>query len=104
MKIKINCAGEQTIFHEYFKPFKCTSDIDLPKMYNQGYNSFRFEGGEPDFIGENMPQIPYRSLRTHDVYECQIIVSRSNGTTVSGRYINYVCKITGNKREIFDFD
>lgn len=104
MNITINCTGQQVVYHDYFKPFICTSDIDLPQMYNQGYNSFRFFGGEPEFSGSNMPEINKVSLTNFDKYECQIQVLRKNGTKVSGYYIKYVNKKNGSVREVFNFE
>ena len=104
MEIRIISTGEQEINHDYFKPFLCTSNIDLPKMYNQGLNSFRFIGGEPEFIGENMPEILKRENDSYLYYECQIKVFRNNLTYVSGNYYKSVCKISGTIKEIFCFD
>jgi hypothetical protein len=82
MQITITNTGEQKAYHNYFKPFICNSDIDLPKMYNQGYNSFRFIGEEPTFKGDNMPQILKQETKNYLFYECQIIVVRKDTTTV----------------------
>ena len=104
MEIRIICTGEQKIYHEYFKPFLCTCDIDLPKMYNQGYNSFRFVGGEPEFIGENMPEILKQETDKYLYYQCEIQVFRNNLSSCSGYYLKTVNKSTKEIIERFLFD
>ena len=104
MNIQIINTGEQKIYHDYFKPFVCKTDIDLPKMYNQGYNSFRFIGGEPEFTGINMPEILRSETKNYLFYEAQILVLRTDGTTCSGRYNKTVNKSTHEVKEIFCFD
>jgi len=102
--ITIKPTGEQKVFHDYFKPFICTSDIDLPKMYNQGYNCFRFVGGEPDFIGLDMPEVLKMETNNYTFFECQIQVLRSNGTAVTGHYYKTITKETGEAKQTFSFD
>lgn len=102
--IEIQCTGEQKIFHDYFKPFLCSTNIDLPKMYNQGYNSFRFIGGEPDFVGKNMPKILKSETKSYKFYECQIMVFRKDKTYISGNYYFTENKVTGEIKETFCFD
>ena len=102
--IKITCTNEQIVYHDYFKPFICTSDIDLPKMYNQGYNSFRFIGGEPEFIGLNMPEILKNETNNYLFYECQVQVKRKDGSTASGYYYKTVQKDNQIIKETFSFD
>lgn len=101
--IKITNTGEQMVYHDYFKPFICTSDIELPKMYNQGWNSFRFV--EPvNFIGENMPEILKSETQNYKFYEADIKVIRKDNTSVSGFYYKSVNKTTGEVREIINFE
>ena len=64
-QIQITCTGEQVVYHDYYKPFICIPDIEMPKMYNQGYNSFRFVGGEPEFTGKNMPEVLKRETNNY---------------------------------------
>ena len=102
--ITLKFSGEQKVYHDYFKPYLCTSDIEVPKMYNQGFNSFRFVGGEPNFIGVNTPRILQRETNNYLIYGCDIQIIRSDKSTVSGRYNLTINKITGGERETFDFD
>ena len=102
--ITLTSTGEQICYHDYFKPFMCTSSIDMPKQYNQGWNSYRFVGGEPNFTGQNMPKILKRETNLYLYYECQIRVFRADKTTVSGYYYLTVNKETGEEREVFSFD
>ena len=104
MEIKIICSGKQEIYHDYFKPFLCTSNIDLPSMYNQGYNSFRFKGGEPNFTGENMPKVFKRESNSYKFFEAARIVLRQDKTSVIGNYYLTENKITGEIKETFCFD
>lgn len=103
-EIIIKCTGEQKVFHDYFKPFICTSNIELPKQYNQGYNSFRFIGGEPNFKGVDMPKILKRETNNYKFFECQIQIVRSDNSTVSGYYIVTENKATNEVNETFHFD
>ena len=103
-RITITPTGEQKIYHDYFKPIICTSDIDLPKQYNQGYNSFRFVGGEPELISNNIPVELKMETANYIFYENQIQVLRSNGTTVSGYFLITHNKGTGENKETFVFD
>ena len=102
--IKIIYAGKQEIHHDYFKPQICTSDIDLPKMYNQGYNSFRFEGGEPQFLTDFIPTELKRETNNYLFHEAQIKVFRTNETFVTGNYYKTTNKATGETKETFCFD
>lgn len=102
--ITLQNTGEQKNYHSHFTPFICTSDIEMPKMYNQGYNSYRFVGGEPNFIGKNMPEILVRETANYLFYECQIQVVRKDGSTVSGNYSKSVNKNTNESIVRFNFD
>ena len=74
-------------------------------MYNQGYNSFRFVGGEPNFINDNLPAILKRDTTNYLFYECQIQVLRKDNTTVSGYYYKTINKNTNKiESENFCFD
>lgn len=104
-KINLTFTGNQEITNnEYFKPFICSSDIEMPKMYNQGYNSYRFIGGEPDFIGQNMPEILRTETNNYKFFECQIKVYRNDKTSVSGYYTKSINKNTSEIIENFIFD
>jgi len=101
--IKIKNTGKQIIYHDYFKPFICTADIDLPKLYNQGWNSFRFV--EPvNFIGENMPEILVRETNNYLFYESAIQVIRSDKSTISGFYYKTINKNTNESKETITFE
>jgi hypothetical protein len=92
--ITITCTGEQKNYHDHWKPFLCTSDKDLPKQYNAGMNSFRFVGGEPEFISKDIPLILKNETNNYIFYECQIEVLRKDGTKVIGCYMR-----TDNKED-----
>jgi hypothetical protein len=104
MEIRIICTGEQKIYHEYFKPFLCTSDIDLPKMYNIGYNTYEFIGVKPDFIGENMPEILKQETDKFLYYESEIQIFRNDLSSCSGYYLKTVNKYTNETEEKFLFN
>lgn len=104
LKIKLTYSGVQNVYHDHFKPYLCTSDIDLPKMYNQGWNSFRFIGGEPEFSGENIPTVLKSETETFVNYESEIEVFRKDGTKCSGYYYKTLNKKTGLVKETFCFD
>ena len=101
--IKLINTGEQIIYHDYFKPFICNADIDPPKMYNQGLNSFRFVENV-NFTGENMPQILARESKNYLFYESALIVFRKDKSTISGFYYKTVNKTTGETKEIITFE
>jgi hypothetical protein len=101
--INLKNTGEQIIYHDYFKPFICTADIDPPKMYNQGLNNFRFV--EPvNFTGENMPEILVRETNNYLFYEADIQVIRKDKSTVSGFYYKTIDKTTGEAKETITFE
>ena len=104
MRITITNTGEQKIYHDYFKPFICKSDLDLPKMYNQGYNSFCFIGQEPEFKADKMPEILKNETNNYFFYECQIEVLRKDNSKCFGYYYKTVNKTTKEQKETFSFD
>ena len=103
-QIQITCTGEQVVYHDYYKPFICIPDIEMPKMYNQGYNSFRFVGGEPEFTGKNMPEVLKRETNNYLFYECQIEVHNKDKRKTIGSYYKTVDKTNGEIKETFCFD
>ena len=50
-------------------------------------NSFRFAGGEPEFIAKDMPLILKNETNNYLFYECQIEVMRKDESKVIGHYI-----------------
>lgn len=104
MTITIKYSGQQKIYNNYYKPFQCISNVEMPKMYNAGYNTYRFKGVQPVFIGENMPLILKNDTPTFSFYECQIEIMRKDGTACSGEYYRVVNKITGEIEEKFMFN
>ena len=106
MTIILTPTGERIKYHNSFFPYVLKADKELPKQYNQGLNSFRFVGGEPDFIGKDMPKPKINEVETENylIYDYQVIIFRENGDTLSGNYTNYVEKATGKERPIFKFD
>ncbi len=103
-KIILTYTGKQNVYHAYFKPYLCTSNIELPKMYNAGWNSFQFIGGTPEFSGENMPLILKFETENYTFYECQIEVFRKDGTKCSGYYSRSIVKATNEIKDTFSFD
>lgn len=104
MTIKLQFTGFQIIHNEYCKPYRLLSDIDLPRMYNQGYNSFRFIGGEPEFICDEIPCELKMETSNWAWYESQIQVFRKDGSSVMGYYYKTLNKNTNEIREVFSFD
>ena len=104
MTITIKCSGQQKVYNNYYKPFQCVSNVEMPKMYNAGYNTYRFKGVQPVFIGENMPLILKNDTPTFSFYDCQIEIMRKDGTACSGEYYRVVNKITGEIEEKFSFN
>lgn len=104
MKVILNCTGEQIIYNDYFKPFKCVANVDLPKMYNAGYNTYEFVGNKLTFEGVNMPEIINYESDNYIKYDFQIIVFRKNGTTVSGSYTKTINKVTNTVTEYISFN
>jgi hypothetical protein len=104
MEINLKATGEQKIFNDYFKPYVLASDIDMPKMYNQGYNSYRFIGGEPNFRGIDIPVNLRSETNNYKFFESQIIVYRKDKSTCSGTYNKTLNKTTGQITESFNFD
>ena len=102
--ITIYGTGKRSCFHDHYNPLVCKSDKDLPKMYNQGWNSFRFVGGEPNFIGNNIETNKVQEYSIFKKEETQILVLRSDGSSVSGYFIRTTNKNTGEIREVFHFD
>jgi len=104
MTITIKSLGHQKVYNDYYKPFQCISNIEIPKMYNAGWNTYKFKGVQPVFIGENMPLILKNDTPTFSFYECQIEIIRKNGNPCSGEYYRVVNKITNEIEEKFSFN
>jgi hypothetical protein len=92
--ITITCTGEQKVYHDHWKPFVCTTDSEIPDMYNAGMNHFLFIGGQPNFIGQNMPEIVKLETENYIFYECSVEVVGTNDVKVSGQYIKTLDKRT----------
>ncbi len=102
--INLKFTGEKKVYHDYFKPLILSPNIDLPKMYNQGLNSFRFIGGEPIFLSDNMPEENKRETTNFIFFESSIQVINSDGKTTSGNYYKSINKNTKEIKETFCFD
>jgi len=105
MNIQLTFTGEQKVYHEFHKPFVCAADVEIPKMYNAGSNSFAFEGGEPSFIMTNdLPLTIKLDTAERTYYESVgIQITRSNGKAVSGYFQRTVVKADGRKIDVFNF-
>ena len=101
MKITITFTGEQKVYNDYHKPYVCVSNIEIPKMYNAGWNTYKFKGVQPVFAFENMPLILKHDYPTYSFYECTIQIMRKDGTSCSGEYHKVVNKVTGEIEEKF---
>jgi len=77
----------------------------MPKQYNQGWNSYRFIGGEPNFKAVNMPEIIKNETTNYIFYEVSIQIFRKDKTSVSGFYMKSYNKNTNKiESENFHFD
>jgi len=105
MNIQLTYTGEQKVYHAHHKPFVLQSDIDLPKMHNAGWNSFAFDGGEPDFVLTNDLPLTIKFEVAERIYfeSVGIEIARSNGTTVSGYFQRTLVKADGRKIDVFNF-
>lgn len=92
LTIKITGSNAQKVHNEYHKPFLCKADRAIPKMRNNGYNSFFF--CEPvNFVFENMPLVektyangkPLTS-ENYTWYDCSIEVTDPYGRKITGYY------------------
>lgn len=104
MKIEIISTGETKVYHDYFKPLICKSDIDLPKMYNQGYNSYRFIGGEPEFHTKGLEIHSSRETDNYIFGETRIEVINSDGHKTAGYLYTTTNKATGEVKHTFSFE
>ncbi len=113
MNIHLTATGKQKQYNEYFKPFIVKADIELPKMYNKGYNHFDFD--EPvTFTQSNIPFVTAKmgfrgelekETAYYKYYDTQIQVIRADGSTVSGNCYRTVEKATGKViEETISFD
>ncbi len=105
MNIELTYTGEQKIYHDHHKPFIVKASIDLPKMYNAGWNCFMFEGGEPNFSLKN--ELPLRvklDSEKYTFFETEAIeVTRKDGTTCSGYFTRTIRKEDNHVTNTFNF-
>jgi hypothetical protein len=102
--IKITLSEKQTIENNNIGLFLCETDIELPKMYNAGFNHYLFVGGEPQFIGIDMPEVLKMNTDNFTYYECKIMIKRNDNTIVNGYYLKNVNKNTGKTEVKFLFN
>jgi len=75
-------------------------------MYNAGYNSYTFIGGEPVFSCDIPDEVLTVKLEGENyVYynPIQIIVERKDGTTCGGIFYRHKVKATGENIDGFNF-
>lgn len=102
--IKITGSTEKEIYNEYYTPFKCTADCEMPTISNGGYNNYSFPSGTT-FEFENIPlhesKNRYSEESKFSGFAAEICVFFTCGKYISGTYENTLNKETGKLTENF---
>lgn len=107
MNIQLTFTGNKKKYpNPYYSPYIVTADKELPKMYNAGYNSYNFIGGEPVFSCDIPDEVLTVKLEGKDyIYynSIYIEVERKDGTTCGGTFYRRKVKETGENVDGFNF-
>lgn len=94
MKATITCTDARKYYHEYYFPFVATCDVELPEIYNGGWNTYYFRN-PVEFTLINMPELLKQETANYKFFGAYIQVTTPKGKQITFNYYKSVNKNTG---------